>query len=809
MSSLHARGSGVLGLAALAAAAAAILGAGRAEAGQPRTWNYLTSGNGFGFQVFDTNQNKITTFLDHPYRYTGPRADPKSDGFPRRNLAFDLYFGLKGGGASGWLNQPTSAGEVEYVDQTNIIHAPASLGSVSADSYYFSPFDFDGNMVVALLHAPGASDGYVLLNFHMGGTQDAPDGNGESLTAIAAQQAISETGPGGGAMVYVPLGGVDHADCQGVYAKVQAGQDLGSNQACSGNDVVPGFQKKLGADGWWAVGIGFTENAGDAANMAKKISDWGAGRAPDKLLADAEAEWASWRKPPPMGTALCTADQQKTWAQAETILRMGQVREPYTGTRKNHGMMLASLPPGEWHTGWVRDGTFAVVALARSGHVDEARDGLDFFLDAGPVGKYKQFVSNQNYRISVVRYFGSGEEEADYSGQATPNVETDGWGMVLWAARAYVEASGDTAWLSSSTKVGDTVYDALVNGIAKPLEANLESNGIMKADSGIWEVHDANKKHFAFTTMAAARGFCDLAALAKKAGNDADAAKYKALSANVKAAFLATFIDQNGALGGSLEGISNNQYYDGATAAAFTWNILDDFTGKTASATLDAVGQLKVASGGFKRNNDGLSSYDNNEWILVDLLISNSLRRAGRAPEADSYVDLVVGQAAANYYLLPELYNAVSSDGAIGKYTGSIPMVGYGAGAYMMTMLDKSGLIEPNDCGDGAGVQLPIVTCGGSSSSSGSGGTSSGGTGASGAGASGAGGDGNAEAPPPYGEAPACLCRAGATTERGTAAIFLLAGVPLLLALRRARSRSPRKRPQTPASDRKQRAPRG
>ena len=48
---------------------------------------------------------------------------------------------------------------------TIAIHAPATLGSINADSYYFSPFDFPGNMVVALLHAPGASDGYILLNF--------------------------------------------------------------------------------------------------------------------------------------------------------------------------------------------------------------------------------------------------------------------------------------------------------------------------------------------------------------------------------------------------------------------------------------------------------------------------------------------------------------------------------------------------------------------------------------------------------------------------------------------------------------------
>ena len=42
---------------------------------------------------------------------------------------------------------------------------------------------------------------------------------------------------------------------------------------------------------------------------------------------------------------------------------MGQVLEPNRPGRKNHGMILASLPPGGWHTGWVRDAVYAIVAL--------------------------------------------------------------------------------------------------------------------------------------------------------------------------------------------------------------------------------------------------------------------------------------------------------------------------------------------------------------------------------------------------------------------------------------------------------------
>ncbi len=770
-----------------------------AEAGPQRTWSFLTSGNGFGFQVYDTNQNKLTTFLDHPYRYTGPTQNPMDDGYPRRNLAYDVYFGVRGGSTNGWLSMPTSSGNAEYVDQTNIIHAPVTLGSINADSYFFSPFGVSGNVVIALLHAPGATDGFLELNFHMGGTFDAPDVNGESVTPVSGTTgAITETGPGGGAMVYVPLSAVEHTDCQNVYNKVAAGQDLGDSTSCSGNDIVPGFQAKLGSDGWMAVAIGFVENASDAATLAQTLSTWGNNRPPAQILSDAQMEWDTWRKPPPKGTALCTDDETKLWRQMEAVLRMGQVMEPYTSTRKNTGMILASLPPGEWHTGWVRDGTFSIVALSRAGHTTEAKAGLDFFMNAGPVGAYSSYVSNQSYRISVVRYYGNGQEQADYSGQTTPNVETDGWGMVLWAARQYVEASGDTAWLTSPTKLGPTVYQTLIDGIATPLENNLESNNIVKADSGIWEVHEANARHFAFTTMAAARGYCDLAALAKKIGKSSDASKYAALSKSIKQAFLASFVDQNGALGGSLEGIASNVYYDGSVAAAFTWNILPDFSGQTATATLNVLEQLKVASGGFERNNNNQSSYDENEWILVDFLISNALRRAGRGAEGDTYVQQVVAQAAANYYLLPELYNAIPANGAIGEYTGSIPMVGYGAGAYIMTMMDRSGLIEPNDCGDGMGVSLPIVTCGGSTSgstTSGGGSSTVAGTGpgpgGSTSGPSGAGGAGANGSVPLYGQA-ACFCAAPGDRESRPEALALLCAVPAVIALRRRFRRADR-----------------
>lgn len=782
------RSSILVGLALGAAAAITVVP--REARAEQRSWNFLTTGNGHGFQVFDANKHRITTFLEHPYRYIAPQnvpqLPPEPEGVGRRNLAYDVFFGLKG---KGWLSDDQGKDDPEYVEQTNVIRAPATIGGQKAESFYFAPFGLERNVLVGLLHAPGASDGYALFNFHMGNGRLDPDANGEAFRTVAGvPKAIVETGPGGGAMVYVPIGGVDHADCQGVFDKGKNGQDFGDNCAVNGSDVSAGFQKKLGADGWMGFAASYVENAGEADAAAAAIATWAGARTPEKVLSDALAEWKSWRKDPPAGTALCSDEEKKLWRQGEAVLRMGQVRETNTATRKNHGMILASLPIGQWHTGWVRDATYAIVALARMGHHEEARLALDFFLNAfqmnpGGKGKYRSYVNNADYRISVVRYYGTGEEEAD-TDQGGPNVETDGWGLVLWAARAYVEASGDTAWLDKPTFAG-TVWDALTKGIADPIAQNLETAGpgkIMQKDSSIWEVHEAKKKHYAYTTLTAARGLCDVAGMAKKA-NKPDVTKYADLAKQVDEGFLAAFVDPQGALAGSIEGLgSGGKYIDGAVAEAFTWNVLKDWKGDTAKATLDLMGKLKVESGGYKRNDDGLSSYDNNEWILVDLRIANALRRSGRGADADGIIAHVVQKAAANFYLVPELYNDTAADGQTGVYAGSIPMVGYGGGAFAITMLDRSGITEPNDCGDGKGATLPKLDCGGVSTMPG--------------GVGGPGGDGGTGAGP--GGVPdasqvpfvaACLCVLGPDRSIPPYGLALFLSAPVLLLARRARRR--------------------
>jgi MYXO-CTERM domain-containing protein len=628
----------------------------------------------------------------------------------RRNLVFDTYFGVKIGAQAAWLGGRAPS-EVGYVAESNVIRSVVTIGGVTTETFYVSPFGYQGNAMVMLLKVTNDSGtaqpvtAYSIHNFKLGSAPnpDEPGANGEAIAWDATSASATETGPGGGVMVYAPIGGADVSSCAAnAYQTVAAGSGLTMQPSCNGTDLKNAFQKDLGSiaageSKWWGMALVFDAD-GNAAAARQAWSAWLAGRTADVVLADVLAEWEAWRKPPAPGL---DETETRIWRQSEVVLRMGQIREPYQENprRKNHGMVLASLPPGGWHTGWVRDAIYALVPLARTGHFEEARIGLDFFLDAD-AGKYSSYLNDVPYRISTVRYFGDGEEEADYSGAPTRNVEIDGWGLFLWGARTYLDTSQDFGWLSAVTKKGDTVYDAIRDGVAEPLAANMEESGMAIADASIWEVHWGNRQHFLYTTATAARGFCDMATIARRAGRTEDIERYRDLAYKAVEAMKTHFIDSNRVLAGSLERLAQGtNYRDGATVEAFTWNLIPA-DHAIARATLDGFSFLQTPAGGYKRVEGSQDQYDTDEWILIDLRASSAFRRAGNDAKADQLLAWVTGQASVNYDLLPELYNTRTSSGQIGAYSGSIPMVGYGAGAYQMTLLDRAGLFEPSDCGE-------------------------------------------------------------------------------------------------------------
>src|SRR5262249_899115 len=144
------------------------------------------------------------------------------------------------------------------------------------------------------------------------------------------------------------------------------------------------------------------------------------------------------------------------WRQSETDLRMGQIRE------RNHrafGLINASLI-GEFLIPFVRDMSYAVVALTKMGHREEAKAGLNAYYNARPIGTLQAEVGGGPYQISLTRYFGDGSEETDYEDHdpTKQNIEFDDWGLALWATGEYFAKYRDTAWLNAPAAHG-TVYE--------------------------------------------------------------------------------------------------------------------------------------------------------------------------------------------------------------------------------------------------------------------------------------------------------------------------------------------------------------
>jgi len=108
---------------------------------------------------------------------------------------------------------------------------------------------------------------------------------------------------------------------------------------------------------------------------------------------------------------------------------------------------------------------------------------------------------------------------------------------------------------------------------------------------------------------------------------------------------------------------------------------------------------LKVVSGGYRRVRGTYTDpaiyeywYEQEEFLFVDLQLAELCRRLGRTPEADAMLARIVKKAAADHNIIPEMYVAVPCklfSGKIGDPTGALPMVGYGAGAFVLHITER------------------------------------------------------------------------------------------------------------------------
>jgi hypothetical protein len=631
----------LVGLAACVAPALWLAQAAGAADVSQRPPDTLVTGNGFGFAVLRADTGTLTKFYAHPYAYE--RADPAQplgEGLPTTQFIEALWHDSAGAVTT----------RAHYVQQTQVMQWSGAGGAGAT----WMPFGLAEPALV--LQWRGTGDWRVRWSHPVSARESVGQDGGIVLHFADVPEAL----------LLAPL----DAAAQGG----AAGDELAGHAA-------------------WAL-VSLEPGASPTAVLAE-VRGWRGSRLPQALLERELADFEHWRVPLP-ATVRAPAERQ-VWRQSEAVLRMGQSREPNGATRHGNGLIVASLPGGEWFTPWVRDMAWASVALARMGHRAEARAALLAFFNAQPTGAMRAQVGS-DYQVSVVRYFGDGAEEPFFTQEGSTNIELDNWGLVLWALGEYLRRGPDAALLASATPRG-TLYESARDFVMRPLLATtepVEGGRIVRADTSIWEEHEADRKHFAWTTATAIAGLESFVLAAQQQGDAKAVGEVLQAMGPLQRGFNAAFV-REGQLRGTLEpGIKND--IDGALAAMFEFGVARDRG--LLGGVVERMAALKVASGGYRRVRGTYTDpkifeywYEQQEFVFVDVALARLLRYLGRDGEADAQLRRVLEDAAAHDGLVPEMLVSVPCElfpGKIGDPTGANPMVGYGAGAVVMALLRQA-----------------------------------------------------------------------------------------------------------------------
>ena len=678
-------------------------------------------GNGHTAGVFDHAKGALKDWWLRPYQAIAP-------GQLTVDILYDTFFGLAQVNPQGkampgqWAPQmplvkkepgwptwqPTDGADdtvFGYVGNTGVVAETrhfSGVPGVTLTTYAFAPMACASRCMVMLAKVTNYSSASVgltlplLINVHMG--LGAPEATSQSETLNSSANGLTECRTAGKwpcVQARSIDGQADQLDANGPltgypvfsnsYQAFQQGLALpkvSSPPSVVGDDLVGGlFFSVAVASGEQAIRgavLQYQQDPDDGINLTA----WLANRGPEKLLADEIAGWQVWHAATKGPPSLSPADTLLFQRQL-TILKMAQCQQADFGVagsgKTPFGQIVASLPPGLWAITWPRDQSYAAVALAASGHLPEAKAALEFVLK-GKVGEFQNEVGLP-YRVSVTRYFGGGLEESD-SNELGPNIELDGFGLVLWQAGRYVQASNDLNFIA---KWWPDLRDLVVT----PLVAAIDSVGVIKPDSSIWEVHwQGQQKHFAYTSMTAVRGLCAAAQLATLAGQGTLAFQYRTKAKQLRDSIVAKFAPNDTWLRGNLEEPAQFAS-DLAAVEALTDGQIAPW-GPIAQASWLHWNQTLQAGGGvgFVRNDDG-GWYDSQEWLFIDLRVLRWLQRAVAAgapllAQEQALRQRVVAIAHQGGGLVPEL---IATSGAqAGQFAGATPMMGFGAGALALAL---------------------------------------------------------------------------------------------------------------------------
>ncbi len=621
----------------------------------PAAASHLVTGNGFGFAVVSPEKGSVTKLYAHPYSFVRPDPqNPLSEGVETTNFIKEL----------GWGMDSANTASAMYEEDSQVIH----LHTEDGNGLVFMPFGLHRPALIVAWE-PASVNGSA-SSWHVEWEHSVTGRRLVRLSGANVQvlrfAGVTES------LLLVPL--------------IEEPEQEEPDQSAPSQT---GLGRRLA---WALIPL---ENDTESQMAMVEFNRWRAGLTAKALAARELTEIDRWRVMP--AVHFTSESERHLWRQSEVMLRIAQCREANRPDRYSNGLVVASLPDGVWFTPWVRDMAFASVALARMGHREEARAALLAYFNARPTGKMRAEVKGADYQVSVVRYFGDGSEEPFFTMEGSTNIEFDDWGEVLWVLGEYLRLTGDRALLKVSTYRGP-LYESARDFVVNPLLKNTEPYGgglIVAADTSIWEERQKDQKHFAYTAAEAIVGLREFAEVARSAGDETTRAEMLKDLAQLEKGFDAAFI-RGGKLRGTLEeGVKND--IDGALLAIVNADVITDHA--VMRDTVERMELLKVASGGYRRVRSTYTDpaifeywYERQEFVFVDFSLAEVLRRMGRDADAAAILKRIVNKAAADHNILPEMYVAVPCPlfpGAIGDPTGALPMAGYGAGAYILDLLQR------------------------------------------------------------------------------------------------------------------------
>ena len=596
------------------------------------TTKALVTGNGFGFAVFTPESTSLSKFYTHPYKFERPiHEDPYGDGVPTPSFIKNLS----------WADAPVSEKilEAEYLNQSQVI----SVQTKTSQQFYFMPFGLEQNVLILSNQRQDRSGTSVNLKI-------------EWEHPVRSDQ------------------------------KIKLGKEL--FRLVSFKDFKESLLFVALKPGTWALVSVENPNSAELKKVIGQIKTWQNNLTTNELVQREVSEIEAWRATA-KNIKFHSQIEQNLWRQSEVILRMGQSREPNRTGRLNHGLIIASLPLGEWSVAWVRDMAYATVALIRMGHQQEAKWALEAYFNARPIGRMRSSLKNFPYQIPVVRYFGDGSEETNFSGEHAPNIELDNWGLVLWVLSEYTEKFQDFSILNLPTYRG-SIYQNARDYIVRPLIHNLDpfQGGLVVAqDTSIWEANAGEEQHFAFTTFAAINGLKRFTQLAVQQGDQKTLLEVKNKVLLLEKGYRASFV-RDGFVHGTLEENYKNEI-DSAVLEAINWGVENDPA--VIRKTLDEMEFLRMPSGGYRRVR-GETNYERQEFLYCNFNRARIDLRLGTPQQTESLIQNMVQSSSQNHNYIPEMMVSEINDeypGNIGDPAGSSPMVGYGAGIFTIYLSER------------------------------------------------------------------------------------------------------------------------